>query len=332
MWIELHQTLPRHPKLLRLASLLKIRPPEALGNLVTLWLWCLDYASDGDLSKFGDEEVAIAAGYWAVDTACFREALQKCGLLDADGKVHDWENYGGRLIAIRDKNAKRNREWRERITSRTTSDQPREQNDPSRDGHETITQPSRDSHVIRDRTGQDRTGQERGESAVGAPLVTNPEELPPEEPTPKKAARMESAKPALALMRELSGRSFRDVEANLLPIAARLTETGVSMEGVLTMLRREWECRKGNPDDERWFQPETVFRKKNFDGFYSARDLPPRSKAARDEPPWAKAKRLDDAIATHPGNPEWISFRRENVTEEMIADFRRLRTERTKIT
>lgn len=49
-WIELHQALPQHRKLLALRDALRLRTPAALGHMCLLWLWALDNAPDGDLS------------------------------------------------------------------------------------------------------------------------------------------------------------------------------------------------------------------------------------------------------------------------------------------
>ena len=40
-WIELHQSLPQHRKLLALRDALGLRTPAALGHMCLLWLWAL---------------------------------------------------------------------------------------------------------------------------------------------------------------------------------------------------------------------------------------------------------------------------------------------------
>ena len=40
-WIELHQALPQHRKLLALRDALRLRTPAALGHMCLLWLWAL---------------------------------------------------------------------------------------------------------------------------------------------------------------------------------------------------------------------------------------------------------------------------------------------------
>lgn len=112
MYIELHQSLPRHPKLVRLASRLGVPRVQAAGHLTFLWLWCVDYAPKGDVSKFGAPEIAAGAE-WDGDPGSFVAALLETGWLDEDGKVHDWEEYGGKIRASREADAERKRVSRE---------------------------------------------------------------------------------------------------------------------------------------------------------------------------------------------------------------------------
>lgn len=100
-WIESHQSLARHPKLSRLAAILKISRQTAVGHLHFIWWWALDYAPDGNLSKMGAAEVADAAG-WTADPDWFLTALKDSGFVDDDGHIHDWHDYAGRLIASRE--------------------------------------------------------------------------------------------------------------------------------------------------------------------------------------------------------------------------------------
>lgn len=107
-WIELHQSLIRHPKLSRLARELHIGRPQAIGHLCCLWLWTLDYAPDGRLSAFTSTEAAVGAE-WTGKPEEFLQALKSAGWIDEDGNIHDWEKYGGKLLKKReaDKNRKR---------------------------------------------------------------------------------------------------------------------------------------------------------------------------------------------------------------------------------
>lgn len=114
-WIESHQEIGRHPKVKKLARLLGIGIPQTVGHLHLLWHWCLDYAKDGNLSKHDEFEIADAA-MWEKDADKFLQALYQSEFIDKFGEefhVHDWIDYGGRLIAMRAANVEKQRQWRE---------------------------------------------------------------------------------------------------------------------------------------------------------------------------------------------------------------------------
>ncbi len=136
-WIELHQQLPSHPKTKRLARALGLAVPEnipqVVGHLCLFWLWCIDYAIDGNLDEMSSQDIADAAG-WVGDPDQFLSALQQAGFVDedVDGRcVHDWDEYGGKLLAYRAKERVRNREkqkrHRERIKGAQESGESREE-------------------------------------------------------------------------------------------------------------------------------------------------------------------------------------------------------------
>lgn len=106
------QSFPRNRKTLRLAHRLQIKKTETsdrhqlMGHLVTFWLWALDNATvDGRLSGVSDEEIAAAAE-WIGDPHRFVSALIDAGFLERDMDttdicIHDWGEYGGKLIVER---------------------------------------------------------------------------------------------------------------------------------------------------------------------------------------------------------------------------------------
>ena len=110
-WIEVHQTLQRHPKLLRLSAKLRVHRAQSAGHLLFLWLWSLDYAPTGDLSAFGPAEITAAAEYPG-DAEIFAQALRETGWIEADGKLHDWYDYAGKLIEKREADRERKAESR----------------------------------------------------------------------------------------------------------------------------------------------------------------------------------------------------------------------------
>lgn len=107
-WIESHQTLARHPKVIRLSSLLRIHKAQAIGHLHLLWWWTLDYAPTGDLSVFASCELGSAAE-WPGDAEKFRRAMVESKLLDESGMIHDWHEYAGKLVEQREADRLRKR-------------------------------------------------------------------------------------------------------------------------------------------------------------------------------------------------------------------------------
>jgi hypothetical protein len=102
-WIESHQSLGTHRKLMKLMRSLHISDVRAVGHLQYLWWWALDNAPAGDLSGLTAADIA-AAGHWNRDARAFFAALIDAGWIDAgDGglSLHDWEEYGGRLARQR---------------------------------------------------------------------------------------------------------------------------------------------------------------------------------------------------------------------------------------
>jgi len=98
--MELHQEFYNHPKVKRLATALKERVPTVKGYVVNLWLYCVQFAQDGDLT----EHIAELPGYLEVPTKPgynIVRALVTVGFLDEkDGRtiVHGWADMGLRLL------------------------------------------------------------------------------------------------------------------------------------------------------------------------------------------------------------------------------------------
>ncbi len=81
-----------------------------IGHLHLLWWWCLDYAPDGDLRSFSPDDLEYAMG-WEGEAGALFDALVCCGGANAGGFIdvtedgmwiHDWDMYGGKLIARRE--------------------------------------------------------------------------------------------------------------------------------------------------------------------------------------------------------------------------------------
>ena len=176
-WFKVNQTLTRHPKLKRLARGLGISEPTAIGHLILLWGWAMDYAPDGDISEFDAEDIAGVAG-WDGDADTFIAALLSCGIRGdgflertEDGGLifHDWEENIGSDLEQRRKAAEKIRKYR----AKKKTDLPEACNG-LRNGYVTGTQPLRNGL----RNGYDTgyvTGERRGEEKRG-------EEIPPPPP------------------------------------------------------------------------------------------------------------------------------------------------------
>lgn len=103
----------------------------------------MDYAPTGDLSDYDDTDIALAAG-WDGDAVVFVSALIGCGpgkkpgFIESDEngrRIHDWDDFAGKLIRDRKRRADHMRESRAGNVPNTNEE---------RDGHVTVTLPSRD--------------------------------------------------------------------------------------------------------------------------------------------------------------------------------------------
>lgn len=147
-WIEAHQGLAQHPKTKRMARMLGISTAEAIGHLFMLWWWAMDYAQDGDLSKYDEFDIADAA-QWTGDAKTFLDAVKNCGPGDSSGFIderdgglflHDWNVYAGRLFNMREQNRERQARHKEQKKNEAAREQ--------RDGNADITDASRVSNAL----------------------------------------------------------------------------------------------------------------------------------------------------------------------------------------
>lgn len=121
-WIKSEQALGQHPKLKLLANELKISIPQAIGHLHLFWWWAVDYAEDGDITRY--KEFVPFSAQWEGEPADFTNALIKHGWIDeVEGKltIHDWVEYTGALIEIRQKDAERKRQSRQRANAKNSA-------------------------------------------------------------------------------------------------------------------------------------------------------------------------------------------------------------------
>ena len=110
-WMRLDSTVRTHPKIGRLARGLGVSRVQAIGHIVSLWTWVLEFASDGDLTAFDDADLA-EAGCWEGDPGTFVSTLRSTLLVDFDpdsgtSRVHGWWERASQL-----KDAQRKRDSR----------------------------------------------------------------------------------------------------------------------------------------------------------------------------------------------------------------------------
>ena len=122
-WIQVYSNLTEHPKIYGLVDRLGLkRNYEAVGIVVSLWLWAARNASDGDLSRFPVRAIAAAVGYPGNLAKRLCTALVESGWMDVelDGtyRIHDWEDHAEMLMDAlarqRMQSKERSRRYRER--------------------------------------------------------------------------------------------------------------------------------------------------------------------------------------------------------------------------
>lgn len=111
-WFESHQSLGRHPKMIRLAARVRACRPQVIGHLQYLWWWSIDFAKDGDLSKYSSLEIATASE-WNGDSDLWLAALKETGFINEDGTLHDWDDYYGKYEKKRGVDTERKRAIRD---------------------------------------------------------------------------------------------------------------------------------------------------------------------------------------------------------------------------
>jgi hypothetical protein len=102
-WIESHQKLEKHPKVIDLMCAMGWSLNETIGALHRFWWWCVDYAEDGDLRKHNDARIAIAVGLNVDSGKHFVESMVQSCWIDRDPyfRVHDWWQYIGLFLQIK---------------------------------------------------------------------------------------------------------------------------------------------------------------------------------------------------------------------------------------
>lgn len=121
MWIKVDQGLRQHFKIKQMARMLDTSAAAVCGHLQFLWSWALDYAPNGDISRFDAWDIADAAG-WDGDPNRFYEALFAVGGKDRPGflehgdhgavLIHDWMEHTGKIFETNQKDRDRMKNYR----------------------------------------------------------------------------------------------------------------------------------------------------------------------------------------------------------------------------
>lgn len=117
-----HAELAQHPKTRRLSRWLGVSIPTTIGHLHLLWHFALKYCPDGDLRDYSVDDIEEGC-MWEGEPGRLWNGLA-AGWLDYDEdadtwRVHDWEEYGGKLVNRKEANAARMREARAKQPSST---------------------------------------------------------------------------------------------------------------------------------------------------------------------------------------------------------------------
>lgn len=117
-YMPVDQKLARHRKTIALAAELgrDVHRWQAAGLLIDIWDWAIDQAKDGRIDvEIHREALAKHLGTRSGYIEKTITALRKIGWIDPDGRLHEWDEWGGKVVKAREEDAHRKRLWREHI-------------------------------------------------------------------------------------------------------------------------------------------------------------------------------------------------------------------------
>jgi hypothetical protein len=88
------------PRTIRLSRELDCSRAQAIGHLIELFAWMVDYGPDGCLAGLDHAAVASAAG-WTADPDSFLKALLRAGWCDRNGRLAEWQPIATAALARR---------------------------------------------------------------------------------------------------------------------------------------------------------------------------------------------------------------------------------------
>jgi hypothetical protein len=133
-YFEFHDTLPDHPKVKHLASLLDVSEVTAVGHFACLLAWTIRFRPGGRVENYA----VAGACRLQRDGASVVTALVQAGLAHEDGesiKIHDWREYTRNYLKSK-KDARRVQRYRSRTRTGQFADKSGEQNGAEQSGTE----------------------------------------------------------------------------------------------------------------------------------------------------------------------------------------------------
>ena len=156
-WIQVYSNLPQHPKTTKLADELGLASAAlnpnvlAVGLVVSLWTWAIQNAYNVDLSGCSQRAIAEAC-LWKKKPETLVKALQKAGFLDADMKLHDWEEYACLLVEQEENRRAKTRDRVKRYRDKKAADGNAPCNAPCNVTDTPCNAPTKPDHTIPDIT------------------------------------------------------------------------------------------------------------------------------------------------------------------------------------
>ncbi len=124
LWIKSYQATDRDPQTKKFCRLTGLDVPRAVGSLHMIWWWAMDWAPDGDISKFEPIDLADAAHYDG-DPEEFFNALVEAkyvGKTLEGYEVLNWHNIGGQVLESRKKAAAKKAKQRENAAAKKAAE------------------------------------------------------------------------------------------------------------------------------------------------------------------------------------------------------------------
>ena len=182
----------------------------------------MEYAPDGDLSRYDAVDIADAAG-WDGDPEYFLKALISCGpgnssgFVDDSMHIHDWQDYGGALQEKRKANAERQRRFRERQQEKPLQGEGKEPVTHH------VTGTSQRNNGLEERRGEERREEKsRGEENKTVNAIAG--EKPSPASSPAEAEEPEPESPQKRIPYEQILKTYNDTLGQSLREAKTVTE------------------------------------------------------------------------------------------------------------